>query len=513
MLIRQLAVFLLLPVTICLAQPAPQPHYWITFTTKNTALPPALSPLSIAQRQAQHLPIDDTDRPIDPSYVIHLQQLGIQPRCRSRWFNAVTATLSLEQRQLVSRLPMVQSVAPVDQGLVICSMDDQNYDPRLAPVIHQTQGDLFAKAGLTGRFVTVGVIDAGFFGANATNALLHVAQRDGFRDSHDYVHPEKSHNQLFTTLDTKSDLHGTQVLAAISGLDSKRGDQYGLATDAQFYLARTDQGNREFRGEEDNWIQALEWMDSLGVRLINTSLGYTRGMTDPRDNYQPEQMDGHTSRISQAAQIGADKKGMLIIVSAGNEGDVTTWRIISTPADAPGVVAVGATDDQLWNRAGYSSIGPDFLPYLKPNVSVFSKYGTSLAAPVVTGFAACLMQADPSLTNRQLRDIIEQSGHLYPYGNTFVGYGVPQASRALALLRHQTLPPTARSQSATSDTVRLSLTMVSGPVSLFRKRDEIHVIRQESANVIANQLIVTRTPGEARTTVDAKTEVIEVIWP
>ncbi len=380
-------------------------------------------------------------------------------------------------------------------------------------MIKQIQGDLFAKAGLTGRFVSVGVIDAGFFGANQTPALQHVANRNGFRALHDYVAPARTQHQLFQTLDTRSDLHGTQVLAAIAGLDTRRGEQYGLATDAQFYLARTDQGNREWRGEEDNWIQSLEWLDSLGVRIVNTSLGYTRGMTDARDNYQPEQMDGHTSRISQAAQMGVEKKGMLIIVSAGNEGDVPNWQIISTPADAPGVIAVGATNDRLWNRVGYSSIGPDFLPYLKPNVSVFSRYGTSLAAPVVTGFAACLLQADPSLTNQQLREIIEKSGHLYPFGNTFVGYGVPQASRALALLRHETLSTTARTETATTDTITVSLTTIVGSVSVYRKRDSIHVIRQEAGNVIDNQLKIIRLPGEARTTVDAKTEVVEVIWP
>jgi subtilisin family serine protease len=139
-----------------------------------------------------------------------------------------------------------------------------------------------------------------------------------------------------------------------------------------------------------------------------------------------------------------DKKGILIIVSAGNEGDDRSWRIISTPADAQGVLAIGATNAKLWNRIGYSSIGPESLPYLKPNVSCFSLYGTSLSAPVITGFAACVMQANPKLTNKQVMELIEKSSHLYPYGNNYVGYGVPQASRAIALLKNQPLPATAR---------------------------------------------------------------------
>jgi subtilisin len=511
-----LACFLILPATAVPAQPAPTELCWITFRQKNPALPPAISPQTVAQRQAQHLPIDDSDRPIDPAYIAQLQAFGVQMRCRSRWFNAVSAALTPAQRLALGRWPMVQSVEPLEPGLVVCSTGnaaEPDHDPRVAPVIRQIQGDLFAKAGLTGRFVAIGVIDAGFFGANVMEALTHVAERDGFRAIHDYVAPARTQNRLFQTFDTRSDLHGTRVLAAVAGLNLKRGEQFGLATDAQFYLARTDQGNREYRGEEDNWIQALEWMDSLGVRLVNTSLGYARGMTDPRDNYTPEQMDGHTSRISRAAQIGAYQKGMLIIVSAGNEGEVANWRIISTPADAPGVMAVGATGDRHWGRANYSSIGPDFLTYLKPNVAVFSQFGTSLAAPVVTGFAACLMQADPSLSNAQLRAIIEQSGHLYPFGNTFVGYGVPQAARALALLRHETPAITTRSQTATADTATLDLTDPAASVLIFRKRDPIHVIRQETAETKNNRLFISRLPGETHTTVDAKTEVIEVIWP
>jgi subtilisin family serine protease len=246
--------------------------------------------------------------------------------------------------------------------------------------------------------------------------------------------------------------------------------------------------------------------------LVNTSLGYAKGFTNPEENYQPSQMDGHTSLISRAAQLAADKKGMLIIVSAGNEGDDRSWRIISTPADAEGVIAVGATNSRLWNRIGYSSIGPEKLPYLKPNVSCFSLYGTSLAAPVITGFAACLMQANPKLSNRQIRELIEKSSHLYPYGNNFVGYGVPQASRALALLRGQSLPATAREVKATGNKIVLTLPTTEPLVSVFRKKDATHVLQQEAVKPTRGQLTLHRQASEHFTTVDLKSEVIEVIW-
>lgn len=492
-----------------------QPKYWIVFNSKNQTAAPALSATSMANRQLRGLPVDDTDRPLSAEYVTQLTQLGVVPLCQSRWLNAVSAQLTPAHQAHVKQLSFVKELIPIDRSLVVTSLPHEPLSrSQLAPVMNQIQASEFTMAGLTGRFVQIGVIDAGFFGADSAAALKHLFTRQGVKVVRDYVNAKKTKNDLLHTLETMSDFHGTEVLAAIAGLDPTDNIQYGLATDATFYLARTDQGNREFRGEEDNWVQAIEWLDSLGVRLVNTSLGYARGFTDPKENYEPKEMDGHTSVISRAAQLAADKKGMLIIVSAGNEGDDRNWRIISTPADAEGVLAVGATNSRLWNRIGYSSIGPEALPYLKPNVSCFSLYGTSLSAPVITGFAACIMQANPKLTNREVIELIEKSSHLYPYGNNFVGYGVPQASRVLALLRKQTSPSTARPITATGKSISIPVGSVDSKevISVFRKKDATHVLHQEAMKASKGKLTIKRLNGEARTTVDLKKEVIEVVW-
>lgn len=504
-----------LPHRLLAANPAEGAKFWIVFDTKNKSAAPALSAASLVNRQLRGLPIDDSDRPLSETNIAQLKNSGIVPLCRSRWFNAVSAQLTPEQTQHVRQLSFVKELIPIDRQIVVQSLPRETISrPQLAPVMNQIQANEFASAGLTGRFVQVGVIDAGFFGADSAAALKHVFARQGVRTVRDYVNAKKTRNDLFHTLESMSDFHGTEVLAAIAGLDPGDNMQYGLATDATFYLARTDQGNREFRGEEDNWVQAIEWLDSLGVRLVNTSLGYARGFTDPKENYEPKQMDGHTSVISRAAQMAADKKGMLIIVSAGNEGDDRNWRIISTPADAQGVLAVGATNSRLWNRIGYSSIGPEALPYLKPNVSCFSLYGTSLSAPVITGFAACIMQANPKLTNREVIELIEKSSHLYPYGNNYVGYGVPQASRVLAMLKKQPLPVTSRSVTASGRSISLPVVPVDGKetVSIFRKKDATHVLQQDALRATNGKLLLRRMNGETRTTVDLKKEVIEVIW-
>ncbi|GAB3896228.1 S8 family serine peptidase [Spirosoma agri] len=493
-----------------------RPKYWILFKAKDQHGLPALSESAISRRQAQNLPLDDSDRPVSAAYLDQLQREGVLPLNKSRWLNAVSARLTAEQYAQVTNLPFVAGIQAIDPAIIITSIGGQDQphgaSPHMAPVMTQIQATDFAQAGLTGRFVNVGVIDAGFFGADSANALKHVFARAGVKRVRDYVNDKKTHGDLFHTLETMSDFHGTEVLAAIAGNDPVENTQYGLATDATFYLARSDQGNREYRGEEDNWVAAMEWMDSLGVRLINTSLGYAKGMSNPKENYEPSQMDGHTSLISRAAQIAADKKGILIIVSAGNEGDDRSWRIISTPADAQGVMAIGATNSRLWNRIGYSSIGPESLPYLKPNVSCFSLYGTSLSAPVITGFAACIMQANPRLTNKEVMAIIEKSSHLYPYGNNYVGYGVPQASRAIALLRNQPLPATARSVRASGKSFTLPVTSNESVVSVFHKKDATHILQQEAMKVNNGKLALRRSSGEKQTTVDLKKEVIEVIW-
>ena len=549
-MIARLLLFFHLFTSWALAQPtslrpderrSDAPKYWVLFRDKEPASAPALSRQSLIQRQNQQLSLDETDQPVSPSYLRQLNQIGVQSLCRSRWLNAVSAQLSAEQYERVRALPFVASIQTIDPAIVIMSLNTSGFvtpkspkgdfphsrvksslgylgvfsttvNPQLAPVMTQIQAPDFAQAGLTGRFVTIGVIDAGFFGADSANALKHIFARQGVKQIRDYVNAKKTQNNLLRTLETMSDFHGTEVLAAIAGNDPTENIQFGLATDAQFYLARTDQGNREYRGEEDNWVAAIEWMDSLGVRLINTSLGYAKGMSNPKENYEPSQMDGHTSLISRAAQIASDKKGMLIIVSAGNEGDDRSWRIISTPADAQGVLAIGATNARLWNRIGYSSIGPESLPYLKPNVSCFSLYGTSLSAPVITGFAACIMQANPKLTNKQVMEIIEKSSHLYPYGNNYVGFGVPQASRALALLRNQELPVTAHLVKATGKTFSLTVDTNEPIVSVFHKKDATHVLQQEATKVNGGKLTLKRENGEKQTTVDLKREVIEVIW-
>ena len=502
-----LLLFLLCPLFI-----SAQSKYWIYLKEKNTADNPAISKATIENRKSLGMQAsDDSDLPIRTDYLNELGQRSVKIINRSKWLNAVSAVLSSSQATELRKLDFVTEVVPMNSGFYIAQTKPVERS-QMAPVMSQVQAGSFAKAGISGKDVTIGVIDAGFYGADSSLSLQHIFSNKRILGIRDYVKPGRSGELLYSTAESFSDMHGTEVLAAISGIDDHDQIQYGTALNSKFYLARTDYSLREYRGEEDNWIAAMEWMDSLGVRLINTSLGYAKGFSDPKENYVPSQMDGKTSAITRAAQIASDKKGIMLVVSAGNEGDDKGWGILSAPADAQGVLAIGATNGKLWNRIGYSSIGPEFLSYVKPNVSCFSLYGTSLSAPVITGFAACLMQANPKLSNKELIELIEKSAHLYPYGNNFVGYGVPQASRALALAKAPYLPNNSKLVMAKGRSFDLDVTTEEGLVSIYRKKNKKDVISQQVAKVQNGKITIKRQNGEHFTTVDLKDYAVEVQW-
>ncbi len=497
-----------------------QQKYWITFTDKPVATQTTyISPQAVHNRQQQQLPVCQvTDIPVQKAYLQQLHILNVCPLVVSKWLNAVSAYLTDAQRTAVQKLSFVQEVTPIDSRICIAAVpyvnptDTKTNPETYSMVLNQIGARILTEKGLTGKGVKVGIIDVGFYGVKTNPSLQHIRNENRIARTRDYVQPDRESD--FYAMETYSDSHGSSVMQMVGGYNPSERMEFGVATGATFYLARTDHGTRETRTEEDNWIAAVEYMDSLGVRLINTSLGYAKGFSNPKENYKPSEMDGKTSKISQAAQIAADQKGMLVIVSAGNEGDDAAWRIISTPADTKGVLSVGATKAKSRDKISYSSIGPEALPYLKPNVSCFSPNGTSFSAPIITGLAACLMEKAPTLTNKQLIRIIEKSSHLYPYGNNYIGYGIPDAGKALKLLDDST---------AKVNTVKvvqangLLLTYKtsdsdSEKAVIFHKKKSWIVCQQEVVSLVKGEVTIHRRVDEDTTTVDFGNEVIEITW-
>ena len=91
----------------------------------------------------------------------------------------------------------------------------------------------------------------------------------------------------------------------------------GTAPDANYMLFRTEDSASETLIEEDNWAAAAEYADSVGVDIINSSLGYTVLYDDTLNSHSYSDMDGNSTIITNAADLAAFR-GILVVNSAGN---------------------------------------------------------------------------------------------------------------------------------------------------------------------------------------------------
>ncbi len=443
---------------------------------------------------------NDTDR-----YVEVIKNHKIEPVVVSRWLQAVSALLNEEEKEALLKRPEVNSIQPVNQRLKILAATSVD-SIRFGRALRQINAEVIVKSGLTGKGVKIGIIDGGFYKAQREVMLSGIINGEQVYGYRNYI--ERDVTDPYAGPGKNNDYHGTVVWKAIAGHHDKR--MNGLAHNAVFYLARTDQADKEYRGEEDYWVAALEWMHSQGVRLVNSSVGYSNGYDNPEENYHPVDVDGESSAITRAARIASEEKGMLIVVSAGNDGH-NQFRVISVPGDAPGVLTVGATNYYQWDKAGYSSVGPHKLSHIKPDVSCYASSGTSFSAPVITGIAACIMEANPELSNIEVADIIIRSAHLYDHPNNYIGYGVPDAKGVMALLNGNTSEKLS-SVELKSDTDTIILNYSGENITAFHKLDYKTVLQQERLTAEDGKIIVMRKQSAIFTTVATPNKVWEIKW-
>lgn len=421
------------------------------------------------------------------------------PRYCSEWLKACSYeltdkeanTLGLGKREEVQRFKPLET-KPKSNSLSFA--------------LEQIEGQLMMDRGATGKGVKIGVIDGGFLKAPESPPLRHLFENDLIVGYKDYITPDLPEYEGSGNLD---DQHGTGVLKMIGGIDPASKIQFGLATGATFYLARTDHGAYEKRLEEDLLIQALEEMEKEGVRLVNISLGYATGYKNAEENYTPEDMDG-SSMIARAVDHAFYEKNMLVVVAAGNEGNDKKWRVLSTPGDSKGALTVGATKLKVWDRMDYSSIGPDFLSYNKPDISCYSSYGTSYATPIITGLAACVMELFPELSAKEIKEVIISAGNLYPYGNNHLGQGVPQISRLLKILDHEAV---VRPELLSTKKNTYEITANKGDLmAVYHKKDTSRVILREISRIKGNSLKIWREKEADFTTVLIGKKAFEIDW-
>lgn len=439
-----------------ISQTAPN-KYWIQFTDKNhnpyTLDNPEefLSDKAIQRRINQNIPFNDLDIPVTPFYIDSLKNLGITVLTQSKWMNGVTIyledTLLLDQVSQFSFVQGIEKSAPLKHGI-----DTTKRIRDLAPIVQEYiksenpfgfafdqikihNGDKLHEKGYRGKGITIAVIDAGFRNVDRLSPFDSLWINNRIIGTRDFVEGGE--------LTFKTATHGTSVLSTMAA--NVPGSYVGTAPEASYWLIRSEDARTEYIIEEDNWIAAAEFADSVGVDVINTSLGYSE-FDDPKQNHTYKEMDGKSTRISIGADI-AVSKGMLMICSAGNKGD-DDWNYITAPADAFHVFTVGAVDiEGLY--ALFSSKGPTYDGRVKPNVASVGSFtyvlsftgtfnqanGTSYASPIIAGLTACLWQANPSATNFEIMKAIEKSSTQYYNPDSLIGYGIPNFLLADTILK------------------------------------------------------------------------------
>lgn len=406
-----------------------------------------LSQKAIDRRSNLGISITAQDAPIEPTYIQNIQNLGFTVNDKSKWLNGVAVNATSTQIAQLQAEPYVLKVESFvknnpsgktakNEKLTknLSSKISFNYGNSLAQIEQVNLRTLHVQ-GFTGTGVSIAVIDTGFPTVNTGSAFARMRSNNQIKHVYNFI--SKNTDVYNTSLNS----HGTNCLGIIGGyLD---GIFVGAAPDADFYLYATEDGTKEIPEEELYWIQAAEEADRKGVDIISTSLGYADFFDDSRYDYSYSQMNGTTSFIARAAQI-ATEKGIIVVVAAGNEGN-QTWKYIVTPADNEKVFTIGGVDS-TGNPSIFTSFGPNSAGKVKPDASArgtstyfaynngaYPGNGTSYATPLSAGGIACLLQAIPNSTNRELlKNTLRQTASLYPNYTDQLGYGILNFGQVLS---------------------------------------------------------------------------------
>jgi len=470
-------IFTLLCTGIFAQSPA---KYWVAFTDKKGTpysidKPEAfLSPRAIELRKAHGIAIDERDLPVNPDYVRQVLALDTAARCftTSKWLNGMTVyALREDMKEVVEQLPFVDSVQRTDvpkdtllppwepayvfpgsggQPVISYQSDIQtNHDFDYGKSKFQVRVNnvhWLHRMGFRGENMQMMVLDGGFQNIDTISCFEILRNDHRLLGARNFVEPEKDPMRKHS--------HGTMVLSCIASY--LPGKLVGTAPMVQVYVAQTEESGSEDRVEEDNWVAGVEYADSLGCQVLNSSLGYTT-FDDSVNQRTYADLTGEVSRASRAATIAASK-GLLICNSAGNEGG-KNWNYIGAPADAKDILSVGAVNIK-GRRAYFSSFGPTADGRIKPDACAVGRNtyvstpagiitmadGTSFSSPMLSGMVACLWQAFPEKSNYEIMEAVRQAGDYNlklndqaitePDVESGYGYGIPDFLRAYNILKY-----------------------------------------------------------------------------
>jgi len=465
---KNLLLFLFLTITF---QVVSQEDAWIFLKDKPDKTTFLESPLTMLSQRALdrrtrlNILLDEIDVPVDSDYYNQLKnESTITILAKSKWLNAIHVQGEVTDiNNLSATYNFIDHIEFANKSLntsgKIVSKTKEitaNHHSKLNNVqtdfnygeadnqIKMLKGDYLHEQGLTGENQIIAVIDAGFPNVNTLEAFKRIRDNNQILGGYNFA----DRNDDFYTRNN----HGTLVLSSIAGYLE---DEFvGTAPDAKFYLFISEIAETETVLEETLWVEAVERADSLGVDVINTSLGYTT-FDNPDHNHTYEDMDGKTTFISRGAEIGASR-GLLLVNSVGNSGS-SSWKYMGAPADAASVISVGAVNAS-GGIASFSSFGPTSDGRIKPEILgqgqnptlinyqtgevTNSSSGTSFSSPIMAGLIACLNQNESfalkALTktstenlNEYLKQAIYKSADRYDNPLDQYGYGIPNFETAL----------------------------------------------------------------------------------
>ncbi len=408
-----------------------------------------LSARALERRKNAGIAITESDLPVNNKYLDQIRATGARIKTQSKWMNSALVIASPEQIQSIEKLSFVLGTTPVGYQrkpkpkptIVRESFPSRDYiklNSRYGNAksqIRMLQGHIIHLFGNQGEGKLVAVMDGGFVNAHVLPVFDSIRVKGNMLPSKDFVDSDG-----FAYEDSG---HGTQVLSTMAA--NLPGLMVGTAPHASYVCIKTEEIGAENPVEEEYWIAGLEYADSLGADVVNSSLGYTT--FDLKDyNHLKENLDGQTYRASIAASIGANK-GILIFNSAGNEGS-GKWSKIGVPADAFDIIAVGAVSKNR-RKASFSSYGPTADGRIKPNLSAMGRRtavsslraydistsnGTSFSSPVLAGMSTSLWSAFPEKSWSEVKDALVLSGSKYMKPDSLTGYGIPDFTKAYAQL-------------------------------------------------------------------------------
>jgi subtilisin family serine protease len=449
----QLFIVFILFVSTSVQSAVTSYYFYVQFANKNNS-PYSLSNLSeflsaraIARRITFSVSCDSTDLPINPSYLQQVENLGVLVHCKSKWMNGATVLLTDSSKMsLVRALPFVKRVqytGKIDIASPVSARRTKNETTtteygNATTQINQLNGKYLHNLGFRGKNIVIGVIDAGFNNVNVNHAFDSLRLQGRLLGTKDIINPNSN---IYA-----EDAHGAMVLSTMTG--NSPGQFLGTAPDASFWLIRTEYALTEYVVETDFWCAGIEFADSVGVDVVNSSLGYST-FDDTKMNFTYADMNGKVSRASLAANL-ASKKGIIVVCSAGNEGD-KAWHYLSSPSDAEGIVTVGAIQTDSISSV-FSSFGPSSDSRVKPEVCALGTAssvvntigtpiyanGTSFSSPIMAGMMACFLQKalveNPYCNLQTLLQSVFKSGSLYNNPTAQKGYGIPNFQKAVSNL-------------------------------------------------------------------------------